>query len=463
MDADGTEGHEEPAVPPVPQEPFEPAAPGSEGTEPLTEPVGPAFTWTAGAEGVVPPVGSTEPEGSPVGGPDGALEPAPMDAPGRATEAETAPKKRGPWRTIGIVALALAIALLGGVVGGLVSRQSNTADVTVLKADGTPGAAVLPNGVGIPTLVDHVLPSIVSIDAKGSGSEDQGTGMIISSDGMVVTNNHVIAVAASGGSITVTRSGSTSSLSAALIGRDPSNDVALIKIQDVSGLAPVVLGNSNKVVVGDAAVAIGNALGLAAGTPTVTSGIISALGRTVTATDESGQSTETLNNMIQTDAAINPGNSGGPLLDSAGDVIGMNTAVASGSTGTSAQNIGFAIPASRIEALLPELEQGGTQVTTTGSYMGVDITTVTPSLRSQYGLVPTSGAVILNVVDTSPAAAAGLKAGDVIVALDGKKITTADEVITFTKAHQPGDKVQVTYQRGKQTATTTLTLGTPPS
>jgi len=376
---------------------------------------------------------------------------------------ETVAKKRGPWRTIGIVALALAIALLGGVVGGLVARQSNTADVTVLKSDGTPGAAVLPNGVGIPTLVDHVLPSIVSIDAKGEGSEDQGTGMIISSDGMVITNNHVIAVAASGGSITVTRSGSTSSLSASLIGRDPSNDVALIKIQGVSGLAPVVLGNSNKVVVGDAAVAIGNALGLAAGTPTVTSGIISALGRTVTATDESGQSSETLNNMIQTDAAINPGNSGGPLLDSAGDVIGMNTAVASGSTGTSAQNIGFAIPASRIEALLPELEQGGTQVTTTGSYMGVDITTVTPSLRSQYGLVPTSGAVILNVVDDSPASAAGLKAGDVIVALDGKKITTAEDVITFTKAHQPGDKVQVTYQRGKLTATTTLTLGTPPS
>jgi putative serine protease PepD len=376
---------------------------------------------------------------------------------------ETVAKKRGPWRTIGIVALALAIALLGGVVGGLVARQSNTADVTVLKSDGTPGAAVLPNGVGIPTLVDHVLPSIVSIDAKGEGSEDQGTGMIISSDGMVITNNHVIAVAASGGSITVTRSGSTSSLSASLIGRDPSNDVALIKIQGVSGLAPVVLGNSNKVVVGDAAVAIGNALGLAAGTPTVTSGIISALGRTVTATDESGQSSETLNNMIQTDAAINPGNSGGPLLDSAGDVIGMNTAVASGSTGTSAQNIGFAIPASRIEALLPELEQGGTQVTTTGSYMGVDITTVTPSLRSQYGLVPTSGAVILNVVDNSPASAAGLKAGDVIVALDGKKITTAEDVITFTKAHQPGDKVQVTYQRGKLTATTTLTLGTPPS
>jgi len=444
VDDEGTEDHDEPVVPPEPDQP---------------EPVSPEFTWTAGAEGIEPP---PEPaETASAHDPDADLEPAPLTPP--HAQSPTPPSSSRPWRTVGIIALALALALLGGVVGGLVARQPSTSDVTVLKSESTPGAAVLPNGVGIPTLVDHVLPSIVSIDAKGDGSEDQGTGMIISSDGMVITNNHVIAVAASGGSITVTRSGSTSSLGASLIGRDASNDVALIKIQGVSGLPTVVLGDSNKVVVGDAAVAIGNALGLAAGTPTVTSGIISALGRTVTATDDSGESTETLNNMIQTDAAINPGNSGGPLLDSGGDVIGMNTAVAAGSTGTSAQNIGFAIPASRIEALLPELEKGGTAATTAGSYMGVDITTVTPSLRTQYGLVPTTGAVILNVVDDSPAASAGLKAGDVITALDGKKITTADEVVTFTKAHQPGDKVQVTYQRGKQTATTTLTLGTPPS
>ena len=459
MDEEATEEHEEPSVAPGPETSPELVSPGPEGAEPVPA----AFTWTAGSEGVVPPGETTEALRSPPKDTESALEPASVAPSGSDSQPVEGAKGRRTWRTIGIIALALAIALLGGVVGGLVSRPSSSGDVTVLKADGTPGAAVLPNGVGIPTLVTHVLPSIVSIDARGSGSEDQGTGMIISGDGMVITNNHVIAVAASGGSITVTRSGSTSSLSASLIGRDPSNDVALIKIRGVSGLPPVVFGNSNKVVVGDAAVAIGNALGLAAGTPTVTSGIISALGRTVTATDDSGQSTETLNNMIQTDAAINPGNSGGPLLDSEGDVIGMNTAVASGSTGSSAQNIGFAIPASRIEALLPELEKGGAQVSPTGSYMGVDITTVTPSLRTQYGLVPTSGAVILSVVNDSPASAAGLKAGDVIIALDGTKITTADEVITFTKAHQPGQKVKVTYQRGKQTATTTLTLGAPPS
>jgi putative serine protease PepD len=344
-----------------------------------------------------------------------------------------------------------------------VARRPAGSGLTIVSSRATPRAAVLPNGVGIPTLVDDVLPSIVSIDAKGQGSEDQGTGMIISSDGMVVTNNHVIAVAASGGSISVTRSGSTTWLPATLIGRDPSNDMALIKIQGVSDLPTVALGDSDKVVVGDAAVAIGNALGLAAGTPTVTSGIISALGRTVTAADESGNGTETLTNMIQTDAAINPGNSGGPLLDSEGGVIGMNTAVAAGETGSNAQNIGFAIPSSRIEALLPELEKGGTTATGAGGYMGVNITTVTPELRSQYGLVPSSGAVILNVVPETPAATAGLRAGDVVVGLDGEKVTTADQVVAFAKAHEPGQQVKVSYQRGKQAKTTTLTLGIPPA
>ena len=246
------------------------------------------------------------------------------------------------------------------------------------------------------------------------------------------------------------------------MGRDPANDVALLQIKGASGLVPVTIGNSDKVVVGDAAVAIGNALGLAAGTPTVTSGIISALGRTVTASSESGGSTETLTNMIQTDAAINPGNSGGPLLDSAGDVIGMNTAVAAGSTGSSAQNIGFAIPSARIEALLPELEKGGTTSTSSGGYMGVDITTVTPELRTQYGLVPETGAVVLNVVSGSPADVAGLQSGDVILKMGSTTITTADQVVAYTKAHKPGDVVIVTYQRGKQVGTTKVTLGSAP-
>ena len=219
--------------------------------------------------------------------------------------------------------------------------------------------------------------------------------MIITSDGEVVTNNHVIAGATD---ITVTLYGSLKALPATLIDTDPVNDVALLQIQNQSNLPTVTYGDSDNVQVGDAVVAIGNALGLSAGTPTVTQGIISAKGRTVQASDSTGTSTETLTNMIQTDAAINPGNSGGPLVDSSGMVIGMNTAVASNTDGTSqAQDIGFAIPANKITQLLPELRNksiGNSSPSGTG-YLGVEIETLTSQVRSAYNFVPTQGAVVL--------------------------------------------------------------------
>jgi putative serine protease PepD len=435
----------------------------TEATEPAGTDSAP-FIWRAGPDGLEPPPAPSAPVAE-AGVPARPLLPqASSAASGGGPDSKGHLRPSRGRRALGLLALGLACALVGGLVGGLVARRSGNANVTILRNAAKPGGAVLPSGMSIPTLVKQVLPSIVSIDAKSAGSEDQGTGMIISADGMVITNNHVIAIAASGGTITVTRSGSTEALSTDLVGRDPSNDVALLKIKGASALPPVTLGDSSKVEVGDAAVAIGNALGLAAGTPTVTSGIISALGRTVTAGDSSGSSTETLTNMIQTDAAINPGNSGGALLDAVGDVIGMNTAVAGTlSSGESAQNIGFAIPSSRIESLLPELEKGGTSTTpTSGSYLGVDITTLTDQLRSQYGIVPTSGALILNVLSSSPAATAGLRAGDVIVGIDGHKITTADQVVAYTKARAPGTVVKISYARGSQIKTTSATLATAP-
>ena len=278
------------------------------------------------------------------------------------------------------------------------------------------GPALLNGTTNIESVLDRVLPSVVSIDAKspepasqsifGGGSgvqEDQGTGMIITSDGEVVTNNHVIAGATD---ITVTLYGSLKALPATLIDTDPVNDVALLQIQNQSNLPTVTYGDSDRTQVGDAVVAIGNALGLSAGTPTVTQGIISAKGRTVQASDSTGTSTETLTNMIQTDAAINPGNSGGPLVDSSGMVIGMNTAVASNTEGTSqAQDIGFAIPANKITQLLPELRNksiGSSSPSGTG-YLGVEIETLTSQVRSAYNFVPTQGAVVLQVTSGSPA------------------------------------------------------------
>ncbi|HLH27823.1 MAG TPA: PDZ domain-containing protein, partial [Acidimicrobiales bacterium] len=210
-----------------------------------------------------------------------------------------------------------------------------------------------------------------------------------------------------------------------------------------------------------AVVAIGNALGLQAGSPTVTQGIISATGRTVQASDSSGGNAETLTNMFQTDAAINPGNSGGPLVDSVGRVIGMNTAVAANTTDTAqAENIGFAIPSNKINQELPGLRSKSISPgNRSGSgYLGVEIETLTSQLRSAYNFVPTQGAVVLSVQPGSPADVAGLQEGDVITSLDGKSITSADQLGSAIQNDKPGQSVRIGLWRGQQQMTVTATL-----
>jgi len=391
--------------------------------------------------------------------------PLPVPAPPSAPVTDAAPlssqvrSSRAPWSTR--ISLLLVAALVGGLAGHFASNSStNSNGVTINAVTNSPGAAVLPNGMSIPKLVNRVQPSVVSIDVKGNGQEDQGTGMIITSNGLVVTNNHVIAAAVQSGTITVTRTGSTKSIPAVLVGTNPIDDVALIKVQGVSNLPTVTFGNSNGLVVGDAVVAIGNALGLAAGTPTVTSGIVSALGRTVTAGTTAAS--ETLDNMIQTDAAINPGNSGGPLLDSAGDVVGMNTAVAGTlSDGSSAQNIGFAIPAATIESLLKTLK-GGESVVNHGAFIGVEITSMNAELQAEYGFTVSSGAVVMSVITGTGAAAGGVHQGDVIVAINGTAITSAQDVSSVVSALKPGDVITLRVVRGTKHLTLHVTLGSAP-
>jgi putative serine protease PepD len=369
-------------------------------------------------------------------------------------------KSRGLWSTR--VSLLLVAALVGGLAGHFASpASSGTSGLSVNVVGAAPGAALLPNGMSIPKLVVKVLPSIVSIDVIGQGSEDQGTGMIITKGGLVLTNNHVIAAAVGGGTITVTRSGSTKSEPATLVGTNPIDDVALIRINGAKGLPAVTFGNSNALVAGDAVVAIGNALGLAAGTPTVTQGIVSALGRTVTA----GTSTasETLNNMIQTDAAINPGNSGGPLLDSSGDVIGMNTAVAGTlADGETTQNIGFAIPVATIESLLTSLK-AGESVVNHGAFIGVEIESMTPSLQAQYGFSVSSGAVITSIISGTGAAAAGLQQGDIIVGINKTTISGAQDVSSVISSLRPGDQITMRIVRGTKHLSIKVTLGHEPA
>ena len=451
-----------PAAPAPPSPP--PAAPS--GGAPSSPPPPPQWGQPGGEDPgpvtPVSPVAPVAPAAVPFTYPPAGDQTYPGAAPRANGTGRTTPGRLRAWLPVALVA-----AVIGGVIGAGVTaiadhnNNGNGTPSVIHEGSATPGAAVLSGNVTIPQLVDRVIPAVVSIDVKAGGSEDQGTGMIITSNGEVVTNNHVIELYVengNSGAITVTEYGQTKPLPTTLVGYDQTKDVALLKINNASNLPTVTFGDSQKAVVGDAVVAIGNALGLAAGTPTVTQGIVSALGRSVTAGGE-GTQTETLQNMIQTDAAINPGNSGGPLIDTSGQVIGMNTAVAgTTSDGTSSQNIGFAIPTAQVEALLPQLQKGG-QTGNGGGYLGVDITTLTPSLRQQYGFTPTSGAVILSVVSGSPASKAGLVQGDVIVEVNGSAITSSEDLQKVIQDSKAGQAVSITYYVGDSKRTTTATLG----
>jgi S1-C subfamily serine protease len=437
---------------------------GDRNGAPVPAPTGPVW------RGAEPPVAPGWP---PTGIPPTA---PPLGAAPAAADAARGPAP-GPGGLRNWVVVAAVAAVIGGVVGAGIAEafgtgNSSTAGPAVRVGEVAPGPA-LAGGAQIPTIVKSVLPEVVSIDAKGPGSgsgqnglfggpaEDQGTGMIITSNGEVITNNHVISGATT---ITVTLYGQTSALAATLVGADPSSDTALLRINSPpAGLQAVTFGDSTKLQVGDAVIAIGNALGLSAGTPTVTSGIISATGRTVQAGDSTGATGETLQNMLQTDAAINSGNSGGPLVDSAGQVVGMNTAVASSSTGNApAQNIGFAIPSSSIQELVGTLRAGGT----TGrakAYLGVEVTDETPQQKQAYGLVPATGALVVSVVTGSPADAAGIRTGDVIVSLNGKAITSAQGLTNAVQRSSSGSNVRLVLYRGQQKLTVSATLGLAPA
>jgi putative serine protease PepD len=425
----------------------------------------PPPSWTPASPdaptGSTPPLGMAAPV-SPFSYPSPADRTMQGGAPPPPPGSTKTPGRFRSWFPVAVVA-----AIIGGGIGAgvtaLADNNSNNGagNAVIHESNAAPGAAVLSGNVTIPQLVDKVINAVVSIDVKSGGNEDEGTGMILTSNGEVITNNHVIELYTEGnntGSITVTEYGQTKPLPATLIGYDQTKDMALLKITNASNLPTVTFGDSSKAVVGDSVVAIGNALGLSAGTPTVTQGIVSALGRTVTA-GGIGTQTETLQNMIQTDAAINAGNSGGPLIDTAGQVIGMNTAVAgTTSDGTNSQNIGFAIPTAQVAATLPELQKGG-QAGNGGGYLGVDITTLTPALRQQYGFTPTSGAVVLTVVAGSPAAKAGLVQGDVIVSINGTAIATSEDLQKIVQDAKAGQSVSITYYVGDSKRTTTATLG----
>ncbi len=309
-------------------------------------------------------------------------------------------------------------------------------------------------------VVQRVLPSVVNVTTDqfrqgGGQAQGVGTGFIVRSDGIVVTNCHVIENASK---ITVfTSDASPRQLQARLIGADCEHDIAVLKV-DAANLPTVQLGDSTHLQLGQSVVAIGYALALDGG-PTVTSGIVSSLSRTIQAADPGCGNAcpsggRTYSNVIQTDAAINPGNSGGPLVNLRGQVVGINTAGT-----TSAENIGFAIPVNAIKATLAAAELHPLAPT---AYLGVVTEPVTPALAAQFALNVNSGLYVVDLSSGAPAEKAGLRQGDVILSIDGITVTTPDQLGTALAKMKPGQTVAVRYVRSSGTSLIDVTLGTRP-
>jgi S1-C subfamily serine protease len=379
---------------------------------------------------------------------------------------------RRTWLWV-VVTTAAVAAVVGGLIGAVVG--SNSQQTVVEKFFPNKSALVKPQD--IQAVLARVEPAVVFINSvSGSGSsalggdfvESAGTGMILTPAGEILTNNHVVAGASS---VTVTLFGQTRALPAHVVGTDPGDDVALVQLDQASGLPTVTFGDSSQTRVGDTVVAIGNALALAGG-PSVTEGIVSAENRSLSAQNDSGE-TEDLSGLLQTDAAINPGNSGGPLVNSDGQVVGMNTAVASSTVGNApTQNIGFAIAVNSVKPLLAGLRRGGTGGTGGGvpqlvpavnsAYIGVTVGPVTPTLQQVDHLTPSAGALIISVQAGSPAQRSGLQVDDVIVAFNGTSIQSPQGLTGAIHPFKPGDHVTITVYRGTRRLEVGVTLGARP-
>ena len=335
-----------------------------------------------------------------------------------------------------VVATALAAGAVGGVVGTKLTDDPGTASTATTagrQVSTGPSSTVAGQALDLQGILAKAAPAVVTIRASGPGGSGAGTGIVITADGEVLTNAHVVRGA---NTVRVRLEGESQSRQATIVGSDGVNDLALLKIDNASGLPTAELGDSSGVKVGDDVVAIGNALGLQ-GEPTVTRGIVSATDRTL----------DTLTGLIQHDAAINPGNSGGPLLNRSGQVIAVNTATAGQGTG-----IGFAIPVDHAESVIERLRRGETAPPV--GWLGVQTTDPDDGSR---------GALIVAVTRGQPADAAGLREGDVITAVDGTPVTGAGDLGGLVRDHQPGERSEITVTRNGESRTFQVTFGSKPS
>jgi putative serine protease PepD len=369
------------------------------------------------------------------------------------------PRRRGPGGlVVGVAVLALVVGGLAGGLGGYLVSGHSRGDVVSSLSQPSPASqtANAPSG-SAQDVANKVLPVVVTIAAEfqsqGNVSGDTGSGVIISSDGDVLTNNHVIAGAASGGRIQVIfANGKT--VDASIVGRDPTTDVAVIRAKNVTGLPVAALGRSDDLTVGESVVAIGAPFELSG---TVTSGIVSSLHRPTEAGDGSDASQTTVLDAIQTDAPINPGNSGGPLVNMRSQVVGINSAIYSPNTSSQTQSqggnvgIGFAIPIEQAKRTANEIVKTGKAIQTV---LGVKVIDNTPSSGGQPSILP-NGALIRDVTPGGPADKAGLKAGAVVVRTDSRLVNSSDGLVAAVHAAAPGDQMKLTLNNG---STVTVTL-----
>ena len=357
---------------------------------------------------------------------------------------------RSPRRWLLWVALGIAL-VVGGVAGGLIASAAQSS--TSSPSPGRSAASSTASACPVTAVADKVIPSVVTIAASGNGGSGTGSGEVIRAGGYILTNNHVISIAAHGGSVDVLfADGNTEA--ATITGRDPQTDLAVLKVKTSHQLKVISLGTSSSVKVGEPVVAIGAPLGLSG---TVTSGIVSALDRTVEVPGENDASA-LLVSAVQTDASINPGNSGGALVNCADELIGVPTAgAAAPNSGGGSIGLGFAIPVDLAMSVAEEIISTGR---VTHAFFGLQTVPIPPTAAEQAG--QPEGLYVQEVTPGGPAAAAGLRHGDVITKIDGKPATSNVQLQELTLTKKPGDTVSIDYTRNGQAATATVTLAAQP-
>ncbi|MBM9459759.1 trypsin-like peptidase domain-containing protein [Nocardioides sp. zg-536] len=409
----------------------------------------------------MPPVPPSQPGRS-------TLPPPPPYAPGGAgpTGFSPAPSPSTRPRRGTFAALVLTGALLvggGAGIGGAAIYDAANDDTTSSAGTSLPvvdsGKQAAADG-SVESVAETVLPSVVALSVTGNGGSGSGSGAVLDSDGLILTNDHVLTLGgeidAKDAQVVVSFNDGTKKR-AEVVGTDPLTDTALVKVDGAEDLKPITIGKSSNLTVGQEVVAIGSPFGLES---TVTSGIVSALNRPVqVARDANGNTTAYP--AIQTDAAINPGNSGGPLVNMEGQLVGINASIRSASNGQGSAGsigLGFAIP---IDSVLPIIEQMRAGEAPTHARLGIQVSNAASDPRSgQNSSDPTAdGARIESAEQGSAATDAGLRAGDVITAVDGIRIEDAESLIATVRSFRPGDTVKVTYLRGGKEGTTELKLG----